>query len=592
MEPLKIKINHLLILLLIIGFFFRFYNLNWDDNFHLHPDERFLTMVGNTMSLPENFSEYLDRKNSPLNPDNIGYRFFVYGSLPLILNKYLATLTNADNYNFFTLQGRFLSALFDFLTLILVYKTAKLLFLQKKNHITLFSLFFYAISVYPIQSAHFFTVDTFLNFFMFTSFYFILRFYIFNKYVLRSTFYVLISSVFFGLALACKISALYILPLNLGVILFGFWQEKSNFLKKIKKYFLYIACYFLFFYLTVRLASPYYFQSENFFDPRLAESFMTSIKTLKSFSDKDVWYPPAIQWINKPWWGLLSTTILVGLGPVNFILMLTGIIWLLKNLNLKVKNSKLQLKIKNEEIILFLIFFWVIGYFVYQSLQFVKSIRYTLYLYPFFAIFGGLGIRVISYWLLIIGRIFFKNKFFLHVLRSTFYVLLFTWPLLFFTIYFHKNTRVEASEWIYQNLPSNSVILGEHWDDPLPLPVVNNYGKNFQVDLLPIFDPDTSEKWNKIKELLSKADYYVLSSNRGWGSIPTVPERYPIMSQYYKSLLNNDCQEQIKITGVCYKKIKKFLPYYYKFIRYPDSWVEETFTVYDHQTVLIYERVR
>jgi len=108
---------------------------------------------------------------------------------------------------------------------------------------------------------------------------------------------------------------------------------------------------------------------------------------------------------------------------------------------------------------------------------------------------------------------------------------------------------------------------------------------------LPVFDPDTSEKWQKIKEFLQKEDYYVLSSNRGWGSIPTVPSRYPLMSQYYQALLNDNCEKQKKLIGVCFKKIKIFEPYYYQFIKYPDSWVEETFTVYDHPTVLIYEKI-
>ncbi len=304
---------------------------------------------------------------------------------------------------------------------------------------------------------------------------------------------------------------------------------------------------------------------------------------------KDAWYPPGVQWINKPVWALLSTTFFVGLGPVNFLVMVVGMFVIFRNLKLKVKNLKFQLKIQNNKIILILTLLWVVSYFLYQSLELVKSIRYTIYLYPFFAIFGGVGISVISNWLLVIWVKFFKSKIFLYVLRSTFYIILLLWPFLFSTIYFHKNTRVEASEWIYKNLKNHSIILGEHWDDPLPLFVEKNYGKSFQVELLPVFDPDTQEKWKIMTSLLSKADYYILSSNRGWGSIPTAPARYPKMSDYYQALLNNDCQKQIKIAGVCYKKIKEFLPFYYKFIRYPDSWIEETFTVYDQPTVLIYE---
>lgn len=35
----------LLIGVLVLGAYFRFIGVNWDDNYHLHPDERFLTMV-------------------------------------------------------------------------------------------------------------------------------------------------------------------------------------------------------------------------------------------------------------------------------------------------------------------------------------------------------------------------------------------------------------------------------------------------------------------------------------------------------------------------------------------------------------------
>ena len=61
--------------------------MNWDEGFHLHPDERFLTMVGNSMRIPNNLLSYLDPKVSTFNPQNINYPFFVYGTFPLVLNK-------------------------------------------------------------------------------------------------------------------------------------------------------------------------------------------------------------------------------------------------------------------------------------------------------------------------------------------------------------------------------------------------------------------------------------------------------------------------------------------------------------------------
>jgi len=586
-----------LLLITILAIFFRFNNLNWDQNFHLHPDERFLTMVTQSMKIPENVEEYFNQKKSMLNPYNIGFNFYVYGIFPLVLTKYLAVSLRMDDYNQINILGRFLSALADFLNVILVYKTTRLLTksLKKVSYfklkfIPLLSAFFYAISVYPIQSAHFFTTDTFLNFFMFASFYFILK-------IIESRFFILnlfLSSFFFALALASKISALYILPLNL-IILFliktvfdkeSFFKRQSffkvfliNLLKKI--FFLFV--YLMFCYFFIRIFNPYYFEYSSFFNPNINKSFFESIKTLVLLSNDNVWYPPSVQWIEKPFHGLLMTTFLAGLGPMNFIICFIGLFYFLISFLINLK-----LKIKNYYLIIFLIVLWVVVYFVYQSFQFVKSIRYTIYLYPFFAIFGGFGISFIFYWLCFINK---KNSFFCYFMRYILYFILLIWPLLFSSIYFFPHTRVEASEWIYKNLKNNTIILGEHWDDVLPLPIEKNLGKFFQVEILPVFDPDNNEKWQKMKELLQKADYYVLSSNRGWGSISTVPYRYPLMSMYYKALLNEDCEKQKKLVGVCYKKIKTFQPYYYKFIKYPDDWIEETFTVYDHPTVLIYKKI-
>jgi len=93
----------LLILILILGLYFRFIGVNWDQSQHLHPDERFLTMVGNAMKVPKSFSDYLNSKISTFNPENIGYNFYVYGTFPVVLNKLLAIINRADNYNLFTI---------------------------------------------------------------------------------------------------------------------------------------------------------------------------------------------------------------------------------------------------------------------------------------------------------------------------------------------------------------------------------------------------------------------------------------------------------------------------------------------------------
>ena len=48
----------LLLLILLAGAFFRFVGINWDHNHHLHPDERFISMVDDKLSGGGGIAEY------------------------------------------------------------------------------------------------------------------------------------------------------------------------------------------------------------------------------------------------------------------------------------------------------------------------------------------------------------------------------------------------------------------------------------------------------------------------------------------------------------------------------------------------------
>lgn len=548
--------------IILLAFFFRFNNLDWDENFHLHPDERFLTMVGTAMKLPSSINQYFDQKTSLMNPTNIGYPFFVYGRFPLIMTKYLASVYKMDNYNDFTILGRQLSAFFDIIIIFFIIKTVELLEKKHKlsSSIKYWSGFFYAITVLPVQLSHFFAVDTFLNFFMFGSFYFALR--ADHDRPLQNT---IISSIFFGLALSCKVTALFIIPLNLFFIIKTVFVRRQSFAKVVVLFFL----YFILAYFTLRLADPYLFKNLNLFDPTISKVFVENIKSLQNMSIKsmDNWFPPMVQWLNKNTiQHSLVNNIVFGLGIPYVILMFIGMI----------KVILLFLR-KRASVSIFIILTWVLGFFIYQSIQVTPTLRYFIIIYSFLAIFAGIGIDII------LNR-FRQNRFILNTLYFILCVFLLIWPLMFSSIYFNKNSRVEASEWIYKNLPDGSYILSEAWDDGLPLPIINNNGKRFSGEQLSVFDPDTPEKWQKINSMLDNADYYILSSNRGWGSIPTVPKKYPLMSKFYNELLENKNSD--------YEKIKEFKPYYYSFFELPNNLVDESFTVYDHPTVLIYKNIK
>jgi hypothetical protein len=555
----------LLLLIILLGAFFRFYGLNWDQYQHLHPDERFLTMVGNAMKLPQTFTQYLDPQLSTYNPTNIGYSYFTYGTLPLIINKTIAILYSNDTYDNFTLQGRFLSGLVDILVIFLIFKTVSLF--EKKYTLSpaikYWASSFYAVSVLPIQLSHFFAVDTFLNLFMFASFYFALNYAINNRFT-----HLVMSAFFFGLALTSKITALSLAPLLIFLFLQISRFKKKEIQHAIKLRFLFSLLIFLLIsYLVVRLADPYIFKNSNFLDPSLNETFVTNLQSLKSFEGKNTWYPPAIQWISKtPVIFSLTNLVLFGVGIPYFICILIGVVYL---------------TIKKRNIIFIIMLFWTVSFFIYQSMQFVKVMRYFIFLYPFFAIFAGFGFYKLNNTL---KRYTYKWYPILLVLCVG---AVLVWPLAFFSIYTKEQSRVTASEWIYRYLPDNSIVLTEYWDDSLPLWVRNTSKKTFQNIQLPVFDPDTEQKWQKMNNYLSQGDYLILSSNRGWGSIPTVPERYPKMKKFYEDLFGNKLP---------YRRIAEFtsypsLAYLGIPFEFSDDFADENFTVFDHPKVMIFKKI-
>ena len=82
-------VDLLLVLVLIAAAFLRVNGLFWGENQYLHPDERFLVWVGTDISPVETIGDYFDTANSSLNPHNRGHGFYVYGTLPMFITRYI-----------------------------------------------------------------------------------------------------------------------------------------------------------------------------------------------------------------------------------------------------------------------------------------------------------------------------------------------------------------------------------------------------------------------------------------------------------------------------------------------------------------------
>ena len=569
------QVNHKIILFIIfiIAASLRLVGLNWDQGHHLHPDERFLNMTIHDIKLPVSFSEYLDPKISPLNPRNHNRNFFVYGNAPITFNKVITTTFGRKTLHEIALTGRVLSALADLLIILVIYKTVLLLErninhpkLFIPSHTKLWACIVYALLVLPIQQSHFFTVDTFLNLFIFTSFYFSLN-YFFNKKLIMLVF----SAIFSGLAISSKISGLFILPLNTLFLFLAHWQNKhhDHQLKKqlINPFFVLLA-FVLVTYFSLRLTSPYLFENSNILNPQVSTEFINNLRELKSWEGSDVWFPPAIQWINRGITFGFKNMILFGIGVFASIYTFVGIFYVIKDISQLLKNKKTLIK----GIVLSSTLVWITFFLIYYALQFVQSIRYYLILYPFFAVFAGLGI------VQLLKKVKLKLAGTILIILS-----LIIWPLMFISIYVQPHSRIKASEWIFQNIPPGSYLLTEHWDDALPLNL-NGQQDQYYFHQLPVFFPDHEQKWQELEQNFSKADYYILSSNRAWGSIMRVPEKYPLMSQFYQDLLSGRTQFELVAEFNSYPSLEYLsIP-----ITFDDSWAEEAFSVYDHPQVLVF----
>jgi len=532
-----------LIIIFILALSLRIFGLNWDQGQHLHPDERFLTMVTADIKLPSTIFDYFNTSLSPLNPYNYpSYKFFVYGTLPIFLVKVSSVWLHLDNYENIVFVGRVLSAVVDSFNIILLYLLSINIFKNKKQ-IYIASLL-YALCVLPLQLSHFFTVDTFLSTLLLATFTLL----VYNLFPL--------AAITFGLALACKVSAIYFVPI---IFIFIFFKPKT-------------IIYGILTVITFRIFQPYAFIGLINLNP----DFINSLKTLAQFSKTLDYYPPGVQWlsIGNPLLFSLKNIVFWGLGlPLTI-----GILFSIKKLNNK---------------IIYISLFWILLLFAYQGSQTTPTMRYFLPIYPFLCLFFAYLSK--------------DNKY-----QKIFIIFHLIFGLLFLNIYSHNHTRVDASKWIYQNVPSGSIITNEYWDDPLPLNIKSYNASVYNGLTLSPYDPDSAQKIDNLYSQINSADYIVMSSNRLWHSIP-FSTIYPLTSKYYSDLFSGKLNFIKVFENNSYPGLSLPLDkcYYFGPTNFPgikndwfsidsnclypgiylrDDSAEEAFTVYDHPKVLIFQK--
>nr|HID14851.1 phospholipid carrier-dependent glycosyltransferase [Anaerolineae bacterium] len=190
----------ILVTILLVGSYFRFTNLNWDEGQWIHPDEGHMRMINSVIRMPDSLSLYFDTHNSPLNCRNQGYQYS-YGTLPLFLTRLagewldracgespaklsvavawllvgplVAECSPGAFTGFYSaLVGRAFSALADLGTVFLIYLIGRRLYGEA---VGLLAAGLGALTAFSIQQAHFFTVDSMACFFVTLTAYFSVR---------------------------------------------------------------------------------------------------------------------------------------------------------------------------------------------------------------------------------------------------------------------------------------------------------------------------------------------------------------------------------------------------------------------------------
>lgn len=440
----------LLVLFLLIGAYFRFSGVNWDEGTHMHPDERFMTMVGSSISPVKDIGAYFNTTQSSLNPNNVGYGFYVYGTLPLFIVRYVAEAFDMAGYGEIALVGRQLSALFDLSTVFIVFLIALRLF--RKPQIGVLAAAFYALSVLPIQLSHFYKEDTFLTFFAALSVYFAVRILPLDssKPELKDDKFgggwagitnYLLFGLSFGMAISSKISIAplaALLPAAAAVRWFSLPEEDRDRCILILIRNLVLAGFVTL--LAFRIFQPYAFSGPGFLGLMPNPQWLSNMREIVNQNSGDVDFPPQLQWARRTPFFSLQNMVEWGLGLPLGILAWAGFVWM---------GWRILRGGSEERGRLILLWSWTGAYFAWQAASITRTMRYQMPVYPTLAVIAAWAVYAL--WQSAKGRVWLKTT--AVVVGVGVVVCTAAWAFAFTRIYTRTFSRVEASRWIYQNVP-------------------------------------------------------------------------------------------------------------------------------------------
>ncbi len=614
------RIGVALVVILLVALGLRLYGINWDQGYGFHPDERSIYMQSDCMfrilthgqgyqdcpllkdfpniepGLPS-LGVFFDADRSPLNP-----HWFPLGSVMIYLLVFIRSILEPfTDLSTFDMRyvGRTLSALADVGSIFLIFLIGRRLFDQR---VGLFAAFLMALAVVHIQSSHFYRPETFIVLLVLASYWFMLN--VMDHRRLRDWLFL---GLFVGLTFATKVSVLpLLLPLLLvyGFRLFSFRDvslsmPSADEVYRVMRHAVVGAAVAVTVFLVL---TPY------------------AIIDLPEFLSDTTWeagiarqagkMPYTVQYIGStPFLYELRQSTLWALGFPLGIAVWGGLLYAIFRSVTRKPGWKGDL----------LLLAWVVPNFVLVAWFFeVKFLRYIFPIMPFLILFGARGmvalldgarslsnaVRATAAELRPLQRLQRRALPLAMGLVAIVVAASVLYALGFMGIYSRPHTAVAASDWINENVtPGTTIITDNHWDEGIP--EVYRY----DVRQIPIYEGETNEKMEGIARDLSQAEYLIFYSNRTYGSIARVPERYPLSSNYYRRLFSGDLGYQFDraftsypgLLGLAWKndtfdratlpepqELKDSKP---ATLTLNLGYADENVTNYDHPAVLLFKNV-
>ena len=615
-----------LAVVLAIAVALRFYGLQWDRGYsHTpHPDERAILMNVADLSPPTlgELGLLLDPEESPWNPG-----WFPYGSFPLYLLKGVQLVyemwPGAELHDL-RVAGRAISAAADVGTVLFVYLLGSRLHGRRE---ALLASALTALAVLHIQLSHFYAVDTLLGLLTIAALYFMYR--VAREGRVRDS---LLAGAFVGLGLATKVSQapvyiafvmawlLYISasgqsgpePVSLDLRVRAAVKGLAVGLGASVAVFLFVQPYALLdwsqFYSDVTEQSEMVRRIRDYPYTRQYVDTAPYWYHIRQLATWGLGWPLGIvAWAGLAYVSLRGSRLRYGLAylavgwgvPAGLLLFSTSFPFIILAFAIAFAGMLAYVPFRSEgsrgDLLLLA---WVAPYLLVTGALDVKFLRYLLPVTPFLLLFGSR--MLFALWDRVVPgrprlRPLLAAGLVLLVGITALYALAYT------SIYREPHTAVRTSQWLNRSAPEGSLILKEHWEEGLP--DLHRY----EVQELPLYEDDTPRKLSQIAAMLSEADYVTFYSNRLYGTIPRLPERYPLTTGYYSLLFSGDLGYELVNAESAYPQLAGVSLAHDSFgrsgLRQPAElatfepsglklnlgFADESFSVYDHPLGLVFE---